>query len=291
MPPNKSPIDVKWVFKVKLKPDGTVAKHKARLVARGFLQRAGLDYLEVFPPVARLETIRLVIALAHSRDWPLYQLDVKSTFLNGTLEEEVFVKQPPGFEIKGEEDKVFRLYKALYGLKQAPRAWNKRIDSFLVKQGFHKCEKEYGVYVKKSDKDDLIIMCLYVDDLLITGSNQIHIERFKRSLKFEFKMTNLGILSYFLGIEFKEAKGLLIIHQQKYATELLKRFKMMSCNPTSTPVELGLRFVKDESEKSMDRTLFKQVVGSLRYLCNTRPDISFAVGLISRFVDDPKAFH
>ena len=104
-------------------------------------------------------------------------------------------------------------------------------------------------------------------------------------------MTDLGILSYFLGIEFKKAKGLLIIHQQKYATELLKRFKMMSCNPTSTPVELGLRFVKDESEKSMDRTLFKQVVGSLRYLCNTRPDISFAVGLISRFVDDPKAFH
>ena len=131
LPPNKSPIDVKWVMK--LKPDGTVAKHKTRLVARGFLQRASLDYSEVFAPVARLETKRFVIALAHSRDWPLYQLDVKSTFLNGTLEEEVFVKQPPGFEIKGEEDKVFRLYKALYGLKQAPRAWNKRIDSFLVK--------------------------------------------------------------------------------------------------------------------------------------------------------------
>ena len=113
---------MKWVFKVKLKPDGIVAKHKARLVARGFLQRAGLDYSEVFAPVARLETIRLVIALAHSRDWPLYQLDVKSAFLNGTLEEEVFVKQPPRFKIKGEEDKVFRLYKTLYGLKQAPRA-------------------------------------------------------------------------------------------------------------------------------------------------------------------------
>ena len=125
---------MKWVFKLKLKPDGSVAKHKARLVARGFLQRAGLDYSEVFAPVARLETIRLVIALAHNRDWSLYQLDVKSAFLNGTLEEEVFVKQPPGFEIKGKEDKVFRLHKALYGLKQAPRAWNKRINFFLIKE-------------------------------------------------------------------------------------------------------------------------------------------------------------
>ena len=199
------------------------------------------------------------------------------------------MKQPLGFEIKGEEDKVFRLSKALYGLKQAPRAWNKRIDSFLVKQGFHKCEKEYEVYVKKSDKDDLIILCLYVDDLLIIGSNKIYIERFKRSLKFEFEMTDLGILSYFLGIEFKETKGLLIMHPHKYAIDLLKRFKMMSCNPASTLVDPSLRLVKDESEKSVDSILFKQVVGSLRYLCNTRSDIFFAISLISRFMDNPKA--
>ena len=117
------------------------------------------------------------------------------------------------------------------------------------------------------------------------------IERFKKSLKLEFEMTNLGFLSYFLGIDFKEAKGLLIMHQQKYATNLLKRFKMISCNPTSTPVEPGLRLVKDESEKSVDNTLFKEVVGSLRYLCNTRPDISFPVGLISRFSNNPKTSH
>ena len=182
---NQSPIDVKWVFKLKLKPDGSVAKHKARLVAKGFLQRAGLDYSEVIAPVARLETIRLVIALAHNRDWSLYQLDVKLAFLNGTLEEEVFVKQPPGFEIKGKEDKVFRLHKAYYGLKHAPRAWNKRIDSFLIKESFHKCEKEHGIYVRNNDKEDMIILCLYVDDLLITGSNPLAIEKFKERLKLE----------------------------------------------------------------------------------------------------------
>ena len=137
----------------------------------------------------------------------------------------------------------------------------------------------------------MIILCLYVDDLLITRSNPLAKEKFKERLKLEFKMTDLGLLSYFLGMEFKKPKELMIMHQQKYTTDLLKRFQMMSCNPTSTPVEPGLKLVKDESEKSVDSTLFKQVVGSLRYLYNTRPDISFAVGLISRFSNDPKASH
>ena len=137
----------------------------------------------------------------------------------------------------------------------------------------------------------MIILCLYVDDLLITGSNPLAIEKFKERLKLEFEMTDLGLLSYFLGMEFKKAKELLIMHQQKYTTDLLKRFQMMSCNPTSTPVEPSLKLVKDESEKSVDSTLFKQVVGSLRYLCNTRPDFSFVVSLISRFSNNPKASH
>lgn len=142
MPLNKQPISVKWVFKLKLKPDGSISKHKARLVAKGFLQKAGLDYSEVFAPIARTETIRSVLAFANFKGWPLFQLDDKSPFLNGPLEEKVYVTQPPRFEIKGREDKVYRLKKALYGLKQAPQAWNKRIDSFLVQQGFNKCSVE-----------------------------------------------------------------------------------------------------------------------------------------------------
>lgn len=200
MPLNKQPISVKWVFKLKLKPDGSISKHKARLVAKGFLQKAGLDYSEVFAPVARTETIRLVLAFANFKGWPLFQLDVKSAFLNGPLEEEVYVTQPPGFEIKGREDKVYRLKKALYGLKQAPRAWNKRIDSFLVQQGFNKCSVEYGVYVRMKGVKMLLI-CLYVDDLLVTGSNHAEIEEFKERMKSEFDMTDLGVLSYFLGME------------------------------------------------------------------------------------------
>ncbi|MCI29822.1 pentatricopeptide repeat-containing protein, partial [Trifolium medium] len=159
--------------------NGEIAKYKARLVAKGFLQKPDLDFNEVFTPVARLETIRLVVAIASYKDWAMHQLDVKSAFLNGPLKEEVYVKQPPGFEIKGQEEKVYKLKKDLYGLKQAPRAWNKRIDSFLMKSNFTKCTSEHGVYVKGSNSNDLIILCLYVDDLLITGSNKDALQKFK----------------------------------------------------------------------------------------------------------------
>lgn len=291
LPPNKQPIAVRWVYKQKLKPDGSIAKHKARLVAKGFLQRAGLDYNEVFAPVARIETIRLVIALASMRSWPLFQLDVKSTFLNGPLEEEVYVMQPPGFEIEEGKDMVYKLKKALYGLKQAPRAWNKRIDSFLQQQGFYKCAVEYGVYVKLQSQERMMLICLYVDDLLITGSDLSGIEKFKETLKAEFDMTDLGVLTYFLGMEIQQIKEGIVLHQRKYTGDVLKRFNMQSCNPASTPVELNVKLQKNSEEKSVDGTLFKQIVGSLRYLCNSRPDIAFGVGLISRFMDDPKVAH
>jgi len=163
------PIDVKWVFKLKLKPDGPVAKHKAMLVAKGFLQQQGIDYIEVFAPVARMETVRLVTAVASSKGWKMSQMDVKSAFLNDPLEEEVYIVQPPEFEKEGRKHLVYRLRKALYGLKQAPRAWNKLIDAVLAKLGFVKCTVEFGVYVKRTSHANTLIVCLYVDDLIITG--------------------------------------------------------------------------------------------------------------------------
>ncbi|GAU48263.1 hypothetical protein TSUD_405090 [Trifolium subterraneum] len=232
-------------------------KHKARLVARGLLQREGLNYSEVYSAVARIETVRLVVAIANARDWPMYHLDVKSTFLNGPLEELVYVTQPPGFVIEGKEDMVYRLKKALYGLKQALRAWNKRINSFLVKQGFSKCKSEYGVYVQDSTSNILLI-CLYVDDLLVTGNDLAKIEKFKT---------------------------------RKYASEILKRFKMTDCTHVMTPMEKNLKLEKNENEEAVDPTMFKQIVGSLRYLCNSRPNICFAVGLVSSFLENPKQSH
>ena len=291
LPSGKHQIGVKWVFKKKLNPDGLVSKHKARLVAKGFLQKQGLDYSEVFALVARTETIRLVVAVACARNWSLFQLDVKSAFLHGPLEEEVYVQQPPGFIVKGREQQVYRLRKALYGLKQAPKAWNRRIDSFLHKLSFTKCTVEHGVYVRESEHEGLLIVCLYVDDLLVTGSNLKEIEVFKKVMEAEFEMTDLGKLSYFLGMEFTYTPAGLIMHQKKYVRELLKRFNMGSCNSVTSPIDVNIKLTKDEEGEAVDETLFKQIVGSLRYVCNSRPDLCFGVGLISRFMSSPRKVH
>jgi len=221
----------------------------------------------------------------------MYHLDVKSTFLNGALDEEVYVTQPPGFKIKGKEDMVYRLHKALYGLKQTLSAWNKRIDSFLVQQEFVKCKSEYGVYVKKVIEGNQLLICLYVDDLILTKSDVKEIEVFKTQMMNEFEMSDLGNLTYFLGMEFTEVAEGLVMHQMKYASDILKRFNMMNCNSSSSPVETNMKLVMNEEEEPVDPTFFKQIVGSLRYLCNSRPDIAYAVGIISRFMSEPRVSH
>ena len=187
LPSNKKAIEVKWVFKTKVKPFGEIAKYKARLVAKGFLQKPGLDFNEVYADVARIEIVRLIVGIASMRKWIVSQLDVKSAFLNGPLEEEVYTRQPPGYEKIGMEDRVMKLNKALYGLKQAPRAWNKRIDGFLQKQKFLKCTTEHGVYLKDCGVTGVVMLCLYVDDLLVTGDSKQEIDRFKKEMMMSFK--------------------------------------------------------------------------------------------------------
>ena len=290
LPKGKKTIGVKWVYKVKVNPKGEVVKYKARLVVRGFLQRQGIDYEEVFAPVARLETVRLVVAHASMQGWNLHQLDVKSAFLNGDLEEEVYIDQPQGFVKKGSEDKVLRLRRALYGLKQAPRAWNKRIDKALINMKFIKCISEHGVYVK-SGGADIVIVCLYVDDLLVTGNSEAKVAEFKKNMMSEFDMTDLGELSYFLGIEFRRTSAGMVLSQQKYIADVLTRFNMLNCNSAETPAEARLNLVRDGDEEEVNSTEFRQMVGALRYLCNTRPDIAFCVGVISRVMDRPRVSH
>ncbi|GLT56153.1 hypothetical protein SLA2020_292210 [Shorea laevis] len=238
-----------------------------------------------------METIRFIIAWATQNQWKINQMDVKSAFLNGLLEEEVFVRKPPRFAKEGSEDKVYRLKKALYGLKQAPQAWNKRIDSFFVKAGFKKCPSEHALYVKFNESGDILIICLYVDDLIFTGKSTRMIEDFKRSMMHEFEMTDLGLMSYFLGIEVMQREDGIFICQKRYASELLRRFHMHNCNPARTPVEVGTKLFKEGDDAHVNPTFFKQLVGSLRYLTCTRPDISYGVGLISKFMKSPHQSH
>jgi hypothetical protein len=291
LPPKKKTIGVKWVYKIKRTADGDVDRYKARLVAKGYKQKYGIDYEEVFAPVARLDTVRLLISLAAHHSWKIYQLDVKSAFLNGVLEEEVYVEQPEGFISQGEEDKVYRLKKALYGLKQAPRAWNARIDDYLQQNGFIKCPYEHSVYMKTDDKGEFLILCLYVDDLLFTGSSEKMFAKFKQSMFKEFEMTDNGLMSYFLGIEVKQENDGIFISQKKYMREILKKFKMDSCNAVNTPVATGLKLSKEGEGKSVDSTMYKSLVGSLRYLTMTRPDILYGVGLVSRYMETPRESH
>lgn len=198
------------MYKAKKNAKGDVERYKARLVAKGYSQKQGIDYDEVFAPVARLETIRLIISLAAQNEWKIYQMDVKSVFLNGFLEEEVYIEQPQGYEVKGQEEKVLKLKKALYGLKQAPRAWNVRIDKYFQDKNFIKCPYEHALYIK-AQSGDIWIVCLYVDELIFTWNNLSMFEEFKKDMSNEFEMTNMGLMAYYLGIEVKqEDKGIFI---------------------------------------------------------------------------------
>ena len=179
LPLGHKPIGLKWVFKLKKDPNGEVVKHKARLVAKGYVQRQGIDFEEVFAPVARLNTIRVILALAANQSWEVHHLDVKSAFLNGELEEEVYVTQPEGFEVPNEKHKVYRLSKALYGLRQAPRAWNIRLDRSLKDLGFRKCTQEQAIYTRR-EKEECVLVGVYVDDLIVTGSSIEKVNKFKQ---------------------------------------------------------------------------------------------------------------
>ncbi|KAK4258396.1 hypothetical protein QN277_007851 [Acacia crassicarpa] len=291
MPKEQKPIGVKWVYKTKTNKEGKVEKYKARLVAKGYKQKYGIDYEEVFAPVARIDTIRLLTAISAQNKWKIYQMDVKSAFLNGYLEEEVYIEQPSGYVIKGEEEKVYRLKKALYGLKQAPRAWNTRIDEYFQKNGFVKSPYEHALYTKRNEDGDIMIVCLYVDDMIFTGNNPGMFVEFKKAMTREFEMTDIGEMSYFLGVEVEQREEGIFMSQKKYAQEILNRFRMKDCKPMSTPIEKGTKLTVHSTRKPVNPTLYKSLVGSLRYLTFTRPNIMYAVGLISRYMEQPKQDH
>ncbi|KAG8480542.1 hypothetical protein CXB51_024610 [Gossypium anomalum] len=241
-PDQKKVIGVKWVFRAKFNTDGSLNKHKARLVVKGYNQQYGSDFMETFTPVARLDTIKLLFALAAQKQWKIHQLDVKSAFLNGFLKEEIYIEQPDGFKVSKKEGKVYRLKKALYGLKQAPRAWYDRIDEYLSRLRFEKSLSEPTLYVKKAEDVTLLIVSIYVDDLLVTGSKTDLINDFK----------------------------------------ILNKFCMINCKVVSTPLAQGEKLISFRSEERVDENEYRSQIGCLLYLTATRPDLMHAVSLLSR---------
>ena len=291
LPEGAKVIGVKWVFKTKLNEKGEVDKFKARLVAKGFLQTHGVDFYEVFAPVAKWDTIRVLLGLAAQKGWSVYQLDVKSAFLQGELTEDVFVEQPKGFTREEEDEgKVYKLNKALYGLRQAPRAWYSRIEGYFVREGFRKCYCEHTLFVKE-EGGSILVVSLYVDDLIYTSDSQPMLEAFKMSMKEEFAMTDLGKMKYFLGVEVIQDEVGIFINQKKYAIETLKKYGLEDCNSVRNPMVPGNKLTREGSGEAVDPTMYKQLVGSLRYLTATRPDLIYSVNIVSRYMENPRESH
>ncbi|KAM1762795.1 hypothetical protein ACFX12_005393 [Malus domestica] len=290
LPVNKNLVGCKWVFKIKRHSDGSIARHKARLVAKGFSQEPGIDYSDTFSPVVKPTTVRIVLALAAHFHWSLRQLDVKNAFLHGILQEEVYMAQPPGFEDPQNPTLVCKLHKSLYGLKQAPRAWNDRFTTFLPTLGFQHTYSDSSLFVKPVGSD-IVILLLYVDDIIITGSAHSAIQQVIDALTSEFDIKDLGPLHFFLGIQISQTPNGLFLSQQKYIQELLVKTEMHDSKACDTPCLPYNRLLKDDGEPYPNPSLYRSVVGALQYLTFTRPDIAFSVHQVSQFMQNPMASH
>lgn len=290
LPIGAKAIGLKWVFKLKKDAAENVVKHKARLVAKGYVQRQRVDFDEVFAPVARMDTVGLLIALAARENWEVHHMDVKSAFLNGELEEEVFVAQPPGFEEKSGVNKVLKLKKALYGLRQAPRAWNLKLDQTLLSLGFERSPLEHAVYKRKSENSCLLVG-VYVDDLIITGPKEDELLNFKLQMKDLFSMSDLGLLTYYLGIEVNQSEKGITLCQSSYAMKILEKTGMSECNIAHTPMEQRMNLSKNCEGSFVEPTTYRSLIASLRYLLNSRSDLAYSVGLVSRFMEKPNSQH
>ncbi|GJU46797.1 retrovirus-related pol polyprotein from transposon TNT 1-94 [Tanacetum coccineum] len=244
-PRNMTIIGTKWVFRNKLDENGIVSRNKARLVAQGYNQQEGIDYDETYAPVARLESIRILLAYACALDFKLFQMDVKSAFLNGFINEEVYVAQPPGFIDFEKPDHVYKLKKALYGLKQAPKAWYDRLKAFLIKHEYKMGMVDNTLFTKKKSSN-LIIVQIYVDDIIFGSTCQDMCDEFAKIMHDEFEMSMMGELNFFLGLQIKQMEDGIFFNQSKYIKEMLKKFGLEESKPMKTPMSSDTKLTKDE---------------------------------------------
>nr|CAN64167.1 hypothetical protein VITISV_015919 [Vitis vinifera] len=243
LPSGKSTVGCRWVYAVKVGPDGQVDRLKARLVAKGYTQVYGSDYGDTFSPVAKIASVRLLLSKAAMCSWPLYQLDIKNVFLHDDLAEEVYMEQPPGFVAQGESGLVCRLRRSLYGLKQSPRAWFGRFSSVVQEFGMLRSTADHSVFYHHNSLGQCIYLVVYVDDIVITGSDQDGIQKLKQHLFTHFQTKDLGKLKYFLGIEIAQSNSGVVLSQRKYALDILEETGMLDCKPVDTPMDPNVKLV------------------------------------------------
>nr|GEU56685.1 retrovirus-related Pol polyprotein from transposon TNT 1-94 [Tanacetum cinerariifolium] len=254
----KNAIGVKWIYKTKFQPDGSIYKHKARLVVKGYSQVACVDFRDTFAHVAHHDTIKLLLAMAAQRNWKIHHLGVKS---------------------------------ALYDLKQAPKAWYAKIDAHLLNHNFRRSSGELTLYMKQFNSKEGLIISFYVGDLLVIGSNDYLVKEFKKQMESKFDMSDMGLISYFLGMEIKQLPNDVHISQRKYASDMLKKFKMFLCKPVTSPLVYKCKLSKDDGMRLANPTRFRRFFGSLLYLAISRQNLAFAASFLSRFMGKPSSSH
>ncbi|KAM1346354.1 hypothetical protein ACFX13_036411 [Malus domestica] len=291
LPAGKKPVRCKLVYTVKYKADGTVDRFKARLVAKGYTQKYGIDYTDTFAPVAKINTVRVLLSLAANLNWPLQQFDVKNAFLHGDLTEEIYMDLPPGCNAPDKyKRKVCRLKKSLYGLKQSPRAWFGRFTKSMRAFGYRQSNSDHTLFLKRQN-GKLTALIVYVDDMVVTGNDPEERAALQRYLSTEFEMNDLGSLKYFLGIEVSRSSSGIFLSQRKYIIDLLHETGMSACQPVATPLEEGLKLSVDPNQVPIDKGRYQRLVGRLMYLAHTRPDLAYALSVVSQYMHDPGEQH
>ena len=293
-PVNKNIVGSRWVFKVKPKPDGTVDRYKARLVAQGFSQVQGLDYSEVFSPVVRYAGFRSLLAFANVNDLEVHQMDVTTAFLHGELDHEIYMEQPEGFVDEANPTHVCKLKKSLYGLKQSARLWNSTLTQHLLSDGYKKSSADECIFIKTAGKN-FVILAVYVDDVIPVSNNTQMMEEEKLKLMKKFEMVDKGPIHYVLGMVINRDREsrTLTISQPEYLRSILARFNMDNCNPVATPLEVGRNFRRTaEDEEKADISLYQQAIGCLTYASLiSRPDIAVATRTMAQYMSNPSRCH
>ena len=289
LPPGKKALGCKWVYKIKHNSDGTVERLKARLVIFGNHQIEGLDYTETFAPVAKMVTVRVFLAVAAAKNWELHQMDVHNAFLHGDLDEEVYMKPPPGFH-SSNPSLVCRLRKSLYGLRQAPRCWFAKLASALKRYGFIQSYSDYSLFTLSTGSLQLSIL-VYVDDLIISGNDSTAISDFKKYLSDCFHMKDLGLLKYFLGIEVARSNEGIFLCQRKYTLDIIAESGLLGACPAGFPIEQNHSLATANGDLLQDPEIYRRLVGRLIYLSFTRPDLAYTVHILAQFMQHPRRQH
>ena len=290
-PPGFKPIPVRWVFDLKRNAEGEIIRFKARLVVKGFKQKPGIDFDDTWAATSKATTLRALLAVIAHEDMEADQVDVKTAFLHGHIEEEIYCEQPPAFH--DGTSNSWRLHKALYGLKQAPRQWFKKLGSQFESMGFRRSDGDAALYVKKGKGQSTIYVLTHVDDMIIASKNVAEVDLVKQQLRKEFEISDLGPVLFFLGMEIVRDRQTrqLTLSQKRYTLDVLRRFDMTNCNSKSIPITVGSQLFK-AGEQLPTSNRYAELVGSVMYLAiSTRPDLSQAVGVLSRYLSCPTTLH